>query len=341
MSLPQAEGWTRRRFLCGLTVAGTAGLLGVHPKPIAAEPPPETTRLRLTKASGGICVAPKYIAEALLRAEGFTDVRYAEQERLSARVQMLASGETDMEVTFIGPLITRINAEDPIVLLAGTHVGCFELFATERVRAVRDLKGKTVAIGGVGDADHAFLASILVYIGLHPGRDVHWVTQPAAEAMQLLAEEKIDAFIATPPRSQELRARQIGHVLLNSSVDRPWSHYFCCLMAGNRDFVRKHPIATKRALRAMLKATDVCALEPERAAQVLVDTGVEPRYEYALQTMQEVPYAKWRDYDPEDTVRFYALRLQEAGMIHSTPQKLIAQGTDWRFLDELKKELKG
>jgi NitT/TauT family transport system substrate-binding protein len=65
------------------------------------------------------------------------------------------------------------------------------------------------------------------------------------------------------------------------------------------------------------------------------------RYEYALQTMNDVPYAKWREYDPEGTVRFYALRLQEAGMINSTPQKIIAQGTDWCFLTELKKELKG
>ena len=40
-------------------------------------------------------------------------------------------------------------------------------------------------------------------------------------------------------------------------------------------------------------------------------------------------------------MRFYALRLHEAGMIRSTPQKIIAQGTDWRFLNELKQELKG
>ena len=65
------------------------------------------------------------------------------------------------------------------------------------------------------------------------------------------------------------------------------------------------------------------------------------RYDYALQTMLEVPYGTWREYNPEDTVRFYALRLHEAGMIKSTPQKIIAQGTDWRFLNELKKELKG
>jgi NitT/TauT family transport system substrate-binding protein len=73
----------------------------------------------------------------------------------------------------------------------------------------------------------------------------------------------------------------------------------------------------------------------------LVDRGFTPRYDYALQTMQEVPYGRWRDYDPEDTLRFYALRLHEAGMITASPQKILAQGTDWRFLNELKKELKG
>jgi NitT/TauT family transport system substrate-binding protein len=57
--------------------------------------------------------------------------------------------------------------------------------------------------------------------------------------------------------------------------------------------------------------------------------------------MQELLYGKWREYDPEDTIRFYALRLHEAGMIKSSPQKIIAHCTDWRFLYELKKGLKG
>ena len=62
---------------------------------------------------------------------------------------------------------------------------------------------------------------------------------------------------------------------------------------------------------------------------------------YAAQALREIPYARWREYNPEDTVRFYALRLHEVGMIKSSPQKLITQGTDWRFFNELKKELKG
>ena len=78
MRAQQAEGWTRRRFLGGLTLAGTAGLLSLHPRRLAAEPPPETTRLRLLKA-GTICQAPVYVAEALLRSEGFAEVQYVGQ----------------------------------------------------------------------------------------------------------------------------------------------------------------------------------------------------------------------------------------------------------------------
>jgi NitT/TauT family transport system substrate-binding protein len=137
-----------------------------------------------------------------------------------------------------------------------------------------------------------------------------------------------------------VRARGIGRVILNTATDKPWSDYFCCTLFGNREFVRAHPIATKRYLRAILKAVDICAAEPERAARDLVEGGFAERYDYALQTLTDLPYDRWREYDPEDTLRFYALRLHEAGMITSSPNALLAEGTDWRFLDELKRELK-
>jgi NitT/TauT family transport system substrate-binding protein len=112
------------------------------------------------------------------------------------------------------------------------------------------------------------------------------------------------------------------------------------MLAGNASFVRDYPIATKRVLRAILKAADLCAAEPNAVAQRIVEGGFTARYDYALQTMTDVPYGSWRDFDPEDTVRFYALRLHEAGMVRSSPQTIIADGTNWRFLDELKRELK-
>src|SRR5262249_13092400 len=155
------------------------------------EPPPETTRIRL-EWTGGACQAPKWVAEELLRAEGFTVQAFHKEGRpvTSLRLKALASSDTDFDLLFAPDLILGLEAGQPIVILAGQHVGCFELFGTERVRAIRDLKGKTVAVFEKGSVEHRFLAVILSYVGLNPETDVTWVIHPPEEAVQLLAESK-------------------------------------------------------------------------------------------------------------------------------------------------------
>jgi len=329
----------RRALLRGFGAIGTSALLGGRPRFADAEPPPETTKLRLLKEAGRLCWAPQYVAEDLLTAEGFTDVTYVDFPG-GPVAEYLAAGRADISLHFVGPNIIGVDQGRPVVFLAGVHVGCFEVMATERVRRITDLKGKTAGVSSLGGAEHIFFASIAAQVGLNPQKDIRWAVNPPQESIRLLSEGKIDALLGLPPTPQELRARNIGHVLVNSAVDRPWSQYFCCLAISSREFVRKHPMATKRALRAILKAADICAQEPERAARMLVDRKYTTRHDSALEVMK-LPYDKWRQYNPEDTIRFYALRLHEAGMIKSIPQKILAQVTDWRFLNELKKELKG
>jgi NitT/TauT family transport system substrate-binding protein len=340
MHIQHTRPVSRRRCLEGLTLAVTAGLLGPYARRAAAEPPPETPRLRLYKFPG-ICLAPQYVAEGLLRAEGFTDVQYlAFPEGAKGVYDRVSSGAVDLTQWYLAPFIVAADKQLPIVFLSGVHVGCQELVASGQIRSIRDLKGKTV-VAPIGGALNSVVSAMLGYVGLDYRKDVNFVEKTPAEGIQLLAEGQVDAYLATPPFGQELRAKQIGHVIVNTATDRPWSQYFCCMLIGNRDFVRQHPVATKRAMRAILKADQICALEPERVARDIVDRGFTKSYDYALQTMQEVPYGRWRQYDPEDAVRFYALRLHEAQVIESTPQKIIAEHTNWRFLNELKKELKG
>jgi NitT/TauT family transport system substrate-binding protein len=334
------ETWGRRAFLGGLTMAGTAGLLGMRPEPVAAEPPPETKRVRLLHRPS-LCDAPQFVAEELLQGEGFTDIKYVKLKDFGATEAALTSGDADITMTFGVPMIPRIDAGEPIVFLAGVHVGCVEVFAKERLRTIRELKGKTFAVSALRTGEHFLIGSIAAHVGLQPEKDINWVIHPISEWQGLLANGKIDAFLGFPPLAQETRAKKIGHVILNTLTDRPWSQYFCCMVVGNREFVQRNPVATKRAIRAILKASEICALQPERVARFLVDKGYVERSDYAVQSMKEVVYGKWREYDPNDAVRFYSLRLHEAGMIKSTPQRIIAQGTDWRFFNELKKELKG
>jgi len=326
---------TRRGFLGGIAAVGAASLISA-PRAEAAEGPLETTTVRISKDLA-ICEAPLEIAEELLRAEGFTDVRYVDTstDDLSAAI---AQRKVDFALDFPVLFAPGIDAGKPVTVLAGVHVGCFELFAGNEVRTIANLKDKTV---GCEIAPSAFLRLMVAQVGLDPDKDIRWVTDPSVKPLELFAEGKIDAFLGFPPEPQELRARHAGHVIFSTALDRPWSQYFCCMLLGSRDYVRRYPIATKRVLRSVLNATDLCANEPRRVARSLVDGGFAERYDYALQTLNDVPYNNWREYDPEDTIRFYALRLHEAGLIKSTPQKIIAENTDWRFLNELKRELKG
>jgi NitT/TauT family transport system substrate-binding protein len=328
----------RRRFLGTLMATAAAGLVGL-PQARAQEGALETTTIRIGKIAG-ICIAPQYVAEELLRAEGFTDIRYVPTEPGTSTAHALARGEIDFTTNFSPPLIIAIDAGEPITMVAGEHVGCFELFAREGIRSIPDLKGKTVGVQALGSSQYTFVSGMASYVGLEPAKDIRWVTSSSPNPMELFADGKIDAFLGLPPEPQELRARNIGHVIFNSAIDRPWSQYFCCMLAGNRDYVREHPVATKRFLRAVIKAADLCVTQPERVAQRMVDAGFTPRYDYALQTLKEIQYSKWREYDPDDAIRFYSLRLRESGFIKATPSKILADGADWRFFNELKRELK-
>jgi NitT/TauT family transport system substrate-binding protein len=328
---------SRRKFLTTLSLAGAAGL--VHAPPLqAVEGPPETPMVRFTKIPP-TCLAPQYAAEELLRAEGFTDVRYVDLVIGTAVGEALARGSVDFNMGFAPGYASAIDAGDLITVLSGVHAGCIEFFGNESIRGITDLKGKRVGVLGTGGSEKELAVVMAAHVGLDPLKDIIWVSDPARPPVELFAEGKIDAFLSIPPFSLDLRARGIGHSFVNSAADRPWSQYFCCMLAANRNFVRNYPNATKRVLRALLKAADLCATDPKRIARQFVDGGFTDRYDYALQTLNEAPY-QWRDFDPEDSLRFYALRLHEAGLVRSSPQKIIAEGTDWRFLDELKRELK-
>jgi len=330
-------GFSRRRFLAS-TSALTASFLS-YPQTASAEPPPEVRKIRLVHAPV-TCLAPQYLAEELLRAEGFAEIEYAKLNK-GTGPSVLADGRADITQWDVLSALQPIDVGKPIVVLSGIHVGCWELFASGSIQTIRDLKGKTVAIQGFGAGDHVLISSMLAYVGLAPQRDVVWLEgSKLSDAKGLFIDGKADAFMAFAPQPQELRMKKIGRVIVDTAQDQPWSQHFCCVVAARRDFVREYPIATKRALRAFLKAADICAQEPERVARFLVAKGYEPRYDLGLEVLKKLPYNRWREANPEDTLRFHALRLYEAGMIKNNPNKLVAQGTDWRFLNELKKELK-
>ena len=163
---------SRRRFLTTLSAAGAASL--VRTSPAIAEDGLETKTVRIAHLPG-ICIAPQYVAEELLRAEGFTDVRYVRLAPGSNTPEGIASGEVDFGINFASVLVSALDQGVEMTVLGGVHVGCFELFVNEESRSLIELKGKRVGVTYLGSPGHLFLAAMAAQVGIDPAKDLRWV----------------------------------------------------------------------------------------------------------------------------------------------------------------------
>ena len=340
----------RREFMKKAALTGAAAYLGIGNNLGLAtvEPPPETTTVRFQKILSP-CWVPQLVAEPLLREEGFTDIQYIEHEKISQGEEDILAGKVDFTVDFTAQSLMKFDPGSPIDFISGLHVGCWSLIGSDRIKSVRDLKGKKVwAVGSAATSAYAvraipnvFFKSLIGYVGLDPDNDVEYVVAPMGEAIELFKRGEIDAFLSFPPGPQQLRAAGIGHTIVDTNVDRPWSQYYCCMILGRRDFIRNNPIATRKVIRSILRANDLVSQDSEMAAQLLVDRKLRKAddQEFMAQALGEIPYDKWRHYSPEDTIRFWALRLKEIGVIKHSPQDYISNNTDWSHIASLKKEM--
>ena len=201
----------RRRFLSGLALAGAAGIGGLPAtgllstgRTLAAEPPPEITTIRLQNDLN-ICIAPLTVQE-LLRAEGFTDIRYVDVTEAHIRAAsaanvgtneyMIASGEADFTRDFTPSHIASVEAGLPITILAGLHSGCFEVLAKDNIRSIADLKGRTVGVYGSGDE---WLLKIMAsLVGLDPVKDIRWI--PSLRVAQRTSSSRAKSMPSSPLR---------------------------------------------------------------------------------------------------------------------------------------------
>ena len=248
-----SEMQTRRRFLTDVSFDGAAALLPVS-RPLAAEgrlrPPrcacrgfrPPACRRNISRKS---CCVPTASPTSTGSMRG----------PAPASPMWSATAPWTSPSIIVAALVTGVDSGDAVTGLAPIHVGCLELIASESVRTIADLKGKSVGVEGIGSSDHLFAVVTAAHIGLDPVKDITWVVSESPTPAELFAKGKLDAVVGSAPIPQDLRARRLGHVLASSTLDYPWSQYFCCILSGNRNFVRKYPVATKRVMRAFLKAS--------------------------------------------------------------------------------------
>ena len=298
MPISYMDGLNRREFISKTAATGTAMYLGFgNDLGLAStEPPPETTTVRFQEIQSP-CWVPQLMAEPLLREEGFTDIQYIEHKVIGQGEKDIIAGKVDFTSDFTANSLMEWSPGDPIDFISGLHIGCYSLIGSDRIKSVRDLKGKKVwAWENVLARPNVFFKALIAYVGLDPDNDVEYVEVPKDEAIELFKRGKIDAFMSFPPGPQQLEAAGIGHTLVDTNVDRPWSQYYCCMILGRRDFIRNNPIATRKVIRSILRANDLVAQDPEMAAQLLVDKKLTKAddQKFMVQSLREIPYDKWR-----------------------------------------------
>jgi NitT/TauT family transport system substrate-binding protein len=347
-SLSEQSSITRRTLLRGAAGLGLTAMAapllsacGSDDDELETKAPPETPTIRIPKVALTSAIATAVAAD-FLKEEGFTDVQYITLPNPAEIFAKAANGELDMVFLPTSLMIPRIEAGDRIVALAGINAGCFQVVASPAVKSLSDCRGKRLASSARGAPDDLFLELTLRSVGIDMRKENTVSTHSHETAVPALLAGEIDAMVSYPPLVSRLRTDPGSHLILDANVDRPWSQYIFAMAMVHRDFLTKYPVATKRALRDILKGADVVAKEPERAVQALKAQGFIPDALYAptLSELPQIPYNVWRTHDPADSLRFYALRLKEAGLVKSTPEQIIAQGTDFRFLHDLRRELK-
>jgi len=336
-----------RTLATGAAVAG-GGVLeacaqqgGAAQVPAKELPAPETTTVRIVVPPE--CDPGIWLAKDFLLAEGFTDVRFVATPFVSRT--WLTNDLADVGPAHAEFTVATIDAGLPLTILAGLHTGCFELWVDSSIANVHDLRGRRISVRqkDLSDQFFVFFAALLGYIGIDPLKDVRFVESGPDDYPGMIAsytDGRADAVLAGGAQGPLLkRLKAPGHVIFDTMVEKPWSQYVCCHLVANREWTRRYPIATKHVTRAVLRATDAAAKDHQRAAHDSVAGGYPKDGSLVVESMAMAGY-NWRDLEPEETLRFWGVRLKAVNLIKSTPQQLIQSGTDLAYMRQLRSELK-
>ena len=323
------------------------------PAPSAAQasaaslPPPETTTLRIEALAP--CDTAYWMSDAFLREEGFTTIEYGKGDT--------AIGTADLGSSYGNTLVGAVDAAWPLVAVAGLHTGCIQIFARPGIAAVADLRGKTIAVNtktvksgelaAIPTVPYGFLVSLFAHVGMQPA-DANFVEIGGDKnVVTNFVDGKADAVFTASIQGPILQAnpKNPGKVILDTSLDKPWSQNYCCVLVTNREWARTNPVALKRATRAILRGVDAGKVDRRATARAAIEQGTFKANaaitEQVLYDVIKDESFDWRDYDPEDTIRFFALRLADSKLIKKTPQQILSEGTDFTWFRQLRKELKG
>lgn len=302
-------------------------------------PPPETKTIRL---QFNPCDAPLMISEPYLREEGFTHVTFTDT---IPGLDTLVNGEADIAVPGVGSLAGVVDSGGRFVGIGPVHPGCAQIWAPQRLASLNDARGHTVVVNSKAPnfLPNWFIPIALKNAGIDPS-EVNFVVQPDADLTQLFLAGKSDLLVLADINAMAFQEdpANTGHVVLDQTMDAPWSQEDCCVIGTTRDWLQANPIAAKRVLRAIYRAADSLPKDRADATKVATNKGLfggQQNLALVRSAANMVPY-DWRNYDIAESMRFHAGLMNSVGLIKLTADEAVTKAIDVHVVNELVTGLK-
>ena len=318
-----------------ILVAAAIIYIYVLPKPSEAEVDSFTFSALPTA-----CFAPIFIGkeEGYYATEGFTGIVDLPMYKSAAESKEAAAlGKADWTFVSMVSAIVGLDKFANYKIVAGLHVGCHEIIAQLDITSVNELEGKTVAIPGIGSTQHLVLLSALYGEGVDPEK-VDLVVYPSAEMPALLKAGKIDAAMGWPPIPEICSMEGIGHTILSTTLDPPWSDHMCCVLIAHTPWMEKNPEALRRVIKATYLAAAAVDADPPGMAKVLIDKGYAKNLPATTLALAKIPWLKFKFHHPEETIIYYAEDLYNFG-ITTHDADWILEGCDWSYYEDVLEEM--
>lgn len=232
-------------------------------------------KVRLAWAEPASCHAPMSFAiEKGMFAKQGIDLELVYLGIVGAdQIKAMDAGKVDMAshllVDWLDPIYKQ---KADVKIVAGTHDGCQRILVSKssKITTVADLKGKTIAVGGIGDVAYlAFLVTV-AKAGLDPHNDVKWVAVPYDKLGEAVDSGKADA-LATLDALAYLNKKQFDMREVANTQTGHYDNRTCCVLGVNGEFLSNNRDVVRKVTTTINEAYDYTSAMPREVAEFYVN----------------------------------------------------------------------
>jgi len=270
--------------------------------------------------SGSLCEAPVHMAleKGFFAEEGLKVdlIKLAPGTAFEA----VTAGKTDAGFGLLASLIQPLSNGLPIKVTTGLHTGCDKVLVQKNsgINKLTDLKGKRIGVPSMTSSPIIFAKRALADAGVgvsEKNMEVEFVVFGASDLPIALKNGSIDAIAMNDPTAAVAQKEYDLTNLVDSGVDEPYKHQYCCTAYVSDSLAKNHPELAAKYTRAMQKASAWIQKNQDETAKIQVEKKwVAGNAEFnaaVLKTYNYNPSAK----GAYDAFGITAKQLQKVGML--------------------------